>query len=362
MMKTLDMAGDLRGHHVLLRADFDVPITDGSIADVFRTERQKVQLQQLLDAGARVVVIAHITATDSFTSLQSRLEEILDVQFTFLRSPEQLGEFWDGGEPLALLENLRSWPGEEADAEEFAQKLAHGADIFVNNAFAVCHRAHASVAGIARILPSYAGELVVREVQQLASVISAPAEGKVIFVGGAKGATKAPVIRNLIGHAQYIAVGGVVANDILKERGVDIDASQSDANSRELLEGVDIDDTRLLVPEDHVKDNGSIVDIGPQTAQRFADAARSATLAVWNGPMGKFEDERFNAGTRILAEAMAASSGFTVIGGGDTIAAVSACGIPLEKFDFISTGGGAMLAFLAGQAMPGLEALGYTHA
>ena len=360
MMKTLDTAGDLSGKHVLLRADFDVPIADGAIAEDFRILRQQRQIRELLDAGARVVVIAHISAVESFSPLQERIEEILGVKFAFLNSPEHLAEFWESNEPLALLENLRTWPGEEAGDEAFAQSLARGADMFVNNAFAVCHRPHASVVGIARILPAYAGELVVAEVQQLGNVISAPAEGKYIFIGGAKGATKTPVIRNLIGNAEGIAVGGVVANDILKERGVDIDASQSDANAHELLAGVDVNDPRLLVPEDNVNDSGRIVDIGPKTAQRFADVARSAKLAVWNGPMGKFEDERFLGGTRTLAEGFAASTGFTVIGGGDTIAAVAACGIGFEKFGFVSTGGGAMLAFLAGSAMPGLQLLGYT--
>jgi len=362
MMRTIEQAGEVRGKRILMRVDFDVPIADGTITEAFRIERQRAQVHALVGAGARVCMIAHIAAQPSFRSLQPALQDILGMPFRFLGSIDELGEFWAGDEPLALLENLRSWPGEEADDDAFARQLAANADLFVNNAFAVSHRPHASVVGLPRLLPAYAGMLVAEEVRQLERILSAPAEGKAVFIGGAKGATKTPVIRHLINSSETIAVGGVVANDILKVRGEDIDASQVDANAAELLSGVDIRDHRLLVPEDNVRDDGRIMDIGPKTADRFAQVARSAAIAVWNGPMGKFEDPRFLAGSRILAEALAASTGFTVIGGGDTIAAVAACGIPLERFGHVCTGGGAMLAFLAGESLPGLAALDQSDA
>ena len=358
-MKTIDQTSGLIRKRVLMRVDFDVPIADGTIAEAFRIERQRPQLRALLDAGARICMIAHISAQPSFGPLQGRLQDILGVQFRFLPSFDDLNGFWEGNEPLALLENLRTWPGEEAGDEKFSRQLAQGADLFVNNAFAVLHRPHASVVGVSRILPAYAGTLVVDEVRQLERILSAPAQGKAIFIGGAKGATKTPVIRHLIDSSETIAVGGVVANDIMKERGMDIDASQVDANAHELLAGLDINDARLLVPQDNVTDGGRIMDIGPQTAEHFAQVARSAAVAVWNGPMGKFEDPRFLAGSRILAQGLAASTGFTVIGGGDTIAAVAACGIPLDRFGHVCTGGGAMLAFLAGEPLPGLAILDF---
>lgn len=318
-MRTLDQAGDISGKSIFLRADFDVPVTDGVIDEPFRIKRQKECLHWLIDHGAHVVIGAHISAIPSFDPIQGQLQELLDVQF---------------GDRVTLLENLRSDPGEQANDMAYAKRLAQGCDLYVNNAFAVCHRAHASVTLVPTLLPSFAGPLIREEVRQLSEAIDAPAEGKIIFIGGAKVSTKKPVIDFLLNKAQAIAVGGKVANELGP-----------------------VSDTRVHTPSDFVTDDGQQFDIGPETAAAYADLASRASMIVWNGPMGKFEDERYAAGTRILAQAIAGSSARTIIGGGDTIAAVNGCSIDLNQFGFVSTGGGAMLAFLGGLLLPGLAAL-----
>ena len=183
--------------------------------------------------------------------------------------------------------------------------------------------------------------------------------GKIVIIGGAKAETKVPVIKNLINRADFILTGGVVANDILKEKGQDMGSSVVDENSKELLAGLDINDPKLLVPEDFVVFDNKILDIGEKTLQKYADVVSRASVIIWNGPMGLFENPSFAMGTQKIAEAIANSNAYKIIGGGDTISAVSKFKIQNSKFNFISTGGGAMLAFLAGQRLPGLEALGY---
>lgn len=341
MMRTLDQAGDFNGKRVLVRADFDVPVSaDGTIQESYRITCQKENLQYLTERGAQVTLISHISAVPSFEPLLPQITELL-------------------GMAVDVRENLRAHPGEEANNAAFAQSLAEGFDLYINNAFAVCHRTHASVATLPTLLPSYAGLLVQQEVSALEAAVATDAAGKVVFMGGAKASTKVPVIKSLLPKAQNIAVGGVIANDILRERGVDVGTSKVDDDAHELLVGVDVHDDRLVVPDDFVRDGTALLDVGPQSAQRFATLAGKATMIIWNGPMGRFEDERYIGATRTLAEAIASSSAHSVIGGGDTVAALDSLGIGLDRFGFVSTGGGAMLTFLAGQRLPGLEALGY---
>ena len=332
-MRTLDQAGDIRGKTVFVRADFDVPLLRqgfggqaGAIAETFRIERQKPTLEYLLSRGARVVLAAHISAVPSFEPLKPQLQQLLGVTF---------------GTDVVLLENTRQNPGEEANDESFARELIAGCDIYVNNAFAVCHRAHASVVAAARLLPAYAGLLVQEETQRLAKFIDAPAQGKVVYIGGAKASTKIPVIEHLIERAEHMVVGGIAANEILDGK-----------------TDVDTHNPKLHLPTDFVMDDGVARDIGPETARVFSALAMGASLIVWNGPMGRFEDARFMAGTEAIARAIAASGALSIVGGGDTISAVDVLGL-LEKFTFVSTGGGAMLVFLAGTQLPGLKVLGY---
>lgn len=327
-MRTLDQAGDLRGKKVLMRADFDVPLlrqgSEGQavIAEPFRIQRQKETLDYLREHGAQVTLMAHISPSTalgtgsmpSFTPLMAQIQDILG--------------------PITLLENLRSDPGEEANDLAFAKKITEGFDLYVNNAFAVCHRSHASMVTMPTLLPSYAGLLIQEEVGHLQKAIDAPVAGKVIFMGGAKVSTKMPTIEYLLDKAETIAIGGKLANEI-----------SSFAKASE--------DARIHLPTDFASDK---MDIGPETTASFVMLAAAARFIVWNGPMGKFEDERFAAGTNALARAIAASHAEKIIGGGDTVAAVDKLGL-LDRMGFVSTGGGAMLVFLSGQPLPGLNAL-----
>ncbi len=358
-MKTIDDIGDLSGKKVLFRTDLDVPVSsDGVITEDFRIVRQRPTIQYLLAHGARVLMVAHINAVPSFEPLTDQLSALVGTPIRFCKDFSAAEEFWAGDEPLALLENMRQFDAEEKNDDQFARHLVAGCDLYINNAFTECHRPYASVSRVASLVPAYAGPLIVEETTKLSTIMSAPAEGKIIFMGGAKASTKVPVIRHLIGGAQYVVVGGVIANDILKELGTDIGTSRADENSAELLQGLDLHDQRLVIPTDFIKEGDSFMDIGPDSSRAFIELMHGAKLIVWNGPFGKFEDPRFMQGTESIARAIAASGAQTIIGGGDTIAAVNQLGL-LSAYSFVSTGGGAMLAFLSGQRLPGLEALGY---
>jgi phosphoglycerate kinase len=256
------------------------------------------------------------------------------------------------------LDNIRKNDGEKKNDYNFAKQIAEGFDCYINNAFAVSHRNHASVSAITQFLPSYAGPLIESEMTNLQKAIDAPVKGKVVIMGGAKTETKVPVVKNFIDRAERIIIGGVIANDILTVRGYTLHASNVDPNSAELLAELDINDKRLILPVDfkYSPDNDKIWDIGPKSIETFAPYIESAKMIIWNGPVGLFENNQFEFGTKKLAQLIADSGAVKIIGGGDTIEAVDRFGLR-SKFDFISTGGGAMLAFLAGEELPGLEAL-----
>lgn len=361
-MKSVRDIPDIRGAPVLLRADFDVPVDEhGHVHEEFRIVKQKENLDFLLSRGARVVMVAHISAVESFRPLLPQLKKFLGREIGFADDLTEVHRFVQDAGSLLLLDNIRKWPEEERNDSAFAGELAAGFAAYVNNAFAVCHREHASVATVPFMLPSFAGLLVQAEIAQLRKVMDAPAAGKVVIMGGAKASTKVPVIRHLIANADAVLTGGVIALDIAKVLGNDIGASRVDPDAAELLAGLDLNDQRLHIPEDSVTDNGRILDTGPLTAARYRDIIATASTVIWNGPMGVFEDERYMPGTRAIAEAIVAGSAFSLIGGGDTIAAVHQLGL-MEKFSHVCTGGGAMLAFLANQQLPGLVPLGvYTE-
>lgn len=355
-MKTLRDINSFKDKKALLRVDFDVPILSGKITEVFRIQKQKATIDHLIDGGAKVAMIAHISNIDSFEPVLTQIEEILGRKIVFIQKIEELRQLENGN--LYLLDNIRKWPGEEKNDLKFGEDLASGFDLFVNNAFAVSHRKHASVSAVAKFLPAYAGFVIEEEVSGLSDAVSAPKKGKVIIMGGAKASTKIPVIKNFMDKAEKILLGGVIVNDILKAGGVYINDSVVDENSAELLADIDLTDPRLVIPDDFGKLNGKILDIGPNTTEVYKDFIRRATMVIWNGPLGLFEDDRFALGTNSVAEATALLKVPTIIGGGDTVAAVNKLGL-LDKFSLVSTGGGAMLEFLAGKKLPGLEALGY---
>ncbi len=360
-MKSLREA-DLKDKKVLLRVDFDVPVSDkGQIEEAFRIKKQKETLDYLVGHGAKVIMVAHISdqsVGQSFSALMPQLHVLLGYEINFLKTVPEIGTYLENYAGPALLDNIRKFPGETENDSGLALSLSKGFDIYVNNDFAVSHREHASVSAIAKLLPSYAGFTIEEEVAHLSGVINSPKEGKVIVIGGAKAESKIPVIKNFISKADKILIGGVVANDMLKERGMDIGASIADENSKELLSGLDLNSPILTLPKDFVISEKKILDIGAETEKEYTETINGASMVIWNGPMGLFEKAEFAHGTKAVAEAMVSSKAKKIIGGGDTITAVDALGL-LGKFDFVSTGGGAMLAFLAGEKLPGLEALSY---
>jgi len=365
-MKTIAELTDLKNKKVLMRADFDVPLLRSSgaleeqavITESFRIEKQKETIDYLLDSGAAVLMVAHISAVDSFSSILPQLTSLLGRKIKFVKDLEGIDNFLKSDQSLGLLENTRTWPGERENDSAFARRLAQGFDAYVNNAFAVCHREHASVVAITQYLPAYAGQLIIKETQELQKAMSASAEGKIVIMGGAKASTKAPVIKSFLPDSEAILVGGVIANDILKAQGKEIGKSIVDDGAAALLSGIDLADPRLIIPKDFIINEEKFLDIGSESVSDFVEKIKNAKLIIWNGPMGLFEDERFMAGTKAVAQAITDSQALSVIGGGDTILAVSKLGL-IHLFSFVSTGGGAMLAFLAGDRLPGLEALSY---
>lgn len=361
---------------VLLRVDFDVPVVDGRIAEDFRIKAQKETIDYLLDNGARVMLISHLghdVSGTSFNSIVEQLGLILGQTLTIVPHVEldSVGALFDKC-PILLLDNLRQDSREVENNDGFAEELSKGFDYYINDAFAAMHRNHASLVAITRHLPSYAGFLVKKEIDNLEQAMGAPMEGKVLVLGGAKISTKIPVIKNFVNKAEKILIGGALANNFFKAQGIKIGASFVDDSV-----APDIRSENIILPRDFItaekeSESGSvklykqlanigsmeaILDIGPETAEEWADIIEQSNMVIWNGPMGFFEHKDFAEGTEIIAEAVVKAER-SIIGGGDTIAAVNIFGL-LDKYTFASTGGGAMLEFLSGNKLLGLEALGY---
>lgn len=360
-MQLLTDISDLHGKKILLRVDFDVPVVAGNIQELYRIQKQRETIEFLLEHNAQIMIAAHISAVDSFRNLIPQLGEILARRIFFIEQLEDIPKFFeeDNGEfDIALLDNIRRWPGEKENAGDFAGLLAGNFDLYVNNAFAVCHRNHASVSAITHLLPSYAGFLIQKETSELKKVMDAPAEGKLVIMGGSKASTKIPVIKNLLSRSEAILVGGVIANDILFVKGQDIGDSVHDQDADVLLQEIDLTNEKLITPTDFIIEAGKFLDIGEDSVQKFIEMIKTAKTVIWNGPMGMAEDPRFVHGTEAIAQAVIDSGALSVLGGGDTIAAIHRLDL-IDKFGFVSTGGGAMLAFLAGDKLPGLTALKY---
>lgn len=330
---------ELYGKKVLLRVDFNVPVTDGKILEFYRISAVKETLDYLLSHGAIITLLSHITAVDSFEPLLGQIKTIL------------------GTENFSLYENVRKYKGEEDNNEEFAKELAKPFDIYVNDAFSVSHRKHTSIVAITKFLPSYAGFLLVKEIENLSKAIKLPKEGKTLILGGAKIDTKFPVIKNFIDKAENILVGGAIANVFLKAKGVDIKKSLTDDNflgyAKDLLK-----EENLIIPDDYTVSNDMILDIGQKTVDKFIKTISGSKMIIWNGPLGKAEVSEFARSSQKVAQAIVDSHTFSIAGGGDTVAFLEKEGL-IDKFNYVSTGGGAMLEFLAGKKLPGLIALGY---
>ncbi|MBW2493383.1 MAG: phosphoglycerate kinase [Deltaproteobacteria bacterium] len=389
-VQTLDdlLARGVRGQRVFVRSDLNVPLRDGAVADDSRLCASLPTLRRLCEAGARVIVASHLgrpkgerVATLSLRPVAARLAQLLGAGVAFCDEcvGEQPREAIDelGAGRLLLLENLRFYAGEERNDPDFAKALAALADVYVNDAFGTAHRAHASTEGMtAHFDRVAAGDLLNSELRHL-QVIREPNRPLLVILGGAKVSDKLSVLEALAPHADVLAIGGAMAYTFI--------AANGGATGKSLVEPDRFDAAlavqraardagrRLLLPSDHVvadrfeadaparvvaeiPDGALGLDIGPETAKRYAAEARNARTIFWNGPMGVFEMEAFAAGTRTVAAAVGDSPATSVVGGGDSLAAIHQLGLA-DRIDHLSTGGGASLEFVQGLTLPGVAAL-----
>jgi phosphoglycerate kinase len=349
---------DPSGRRVLVRTDFNVPITDGQIDDDLRITAAMPTIEWLQEKGATVVCASHL----------GRPKGKPDERYSMAPVRRRLEELAPGVE---LMENLRFDPGEEANDPDFVRRLVDGCDLYVNDAFGASHRAHASIVGPPTELPSAAGRLLAREVEVLGGLLESPEKPFVAILGGSKVSDKLGVIKSLLDKVDVLAIGGAMCFTFFLAKGQAVGDSLVEADwvdaCKELLES----GTKILIPDDvvamgpdeevevftgDIPDGWKGLDIGPESIRRFVEPLGDAGTVLWNGPMGMFEDERFQKGTVDVAEAVAESPGFTVVGGGDSAAAVAKFGFD-SKVDHVSTGGGAALELLEQGDLPGLEAL-----
>jgi phosphoglycerate kinase len=378
---------DVQGKKVLVRVDFNVPIKDGQVGDDTRIRAALPTIEYLLDRGAAVILCSHLGRPKggvqpefSLRPVAEHLGQLIDKPVKF--SEETIGpaaekaaaELKPGD--VLVLENTRFYPGETKNDPEMARQLSALADLYVNDAFGSAHRAHASTEGVAKYLPAVAGYLLEKEIRYLGQAIANPARPFIAILGGAKISDKIGVIRNLLKKAEQVLIGGGMANTFFKAQGYPIGESlvedEALETAKELLaEGgnrlrlpVDVviadrfenDAERRIMSMGPVPDGWRILDVGPQTVDSFGRIIDEAGTIVWNGPMGVFEFPRFSEGTFGIARAIASSEATSIIGGGDSIAAVQEAGVA-EKITHISTGGGASLEMLEGLVLPGLAAL-----
>jgi phosphoglycerate kinase len=378
----------VRGQRVFLRSDLNVPLERGRIRDDTRIRASLPTLRRLLAAGARVILTSHLgrpkgrcVAEMSLRPVAPRLAELLGTGVAFCSDcvgewpARAVSELGDG--QLILLENLRFHAGEERNDPDFAQALADLADVYVNDAFGTAHRAHASTVGVAKRLPRRAaGDLMIAELRHL-QVVREPLRPLLVLLGGAKVSDKIAVLDALAPHAEVLAIGGAMTYTFLAAQGKPVGDSLYEADriedARRVARAARDSGRRLLLPTDHVvarspepgaatrivreiPDGWVGLDIGPETAQTYVEEAERSKTIFWNGPLGMFELEAFAEGTRTVAAGLARCGGTTVIGGGDSLAAVNQLGLG-DRIDHLSTGGGASLEFVQGLTLPGVAAL-----
>jgi len=383
LLKDMDVAKK----RVLVRVDFNVSLGDsGQVLDDFRLRSTLPTIQYLKKQGAKIILMAHLGRPDGqvkpefgLAPVKAHLEKLLGE--TVGLAPDCVGEEvaamvqkLSGGEIL-LLENLRFHAEEEKNDADFAKQLASLGDVCVNDAFGVSHRAHASVEAITQFLPSCAGFLLAKEIENLARARDRAEHPLCVIIGGAKISTKLKLIQSFLGKAENIILGGALANTVLRAKGVAIGQSMVEDIEAKELGKLEITSSKIHLPPDallcpdkensalcrvgpvgKIEPNEMILDIGPDSEKLFSNIIGQAKMVIWNGPMGLFEKEAFAGGTLAVAKAIADSGAFSIIGGGETVALLEEKQL-VDKFSFVSTGGGAMMEFLSGDKLPGLEAL-----
>lgn len=381
---------ELKGKRVLCRVDFNVPISDGEISDDTRIRAALPTIQYLIDQGARVILTSHLGRPGGEAVDELRLDPVAQHLSNLLGQPvlkaddvysqEVVNEVnsLDNGQVI-LLENVRFHPGEKKNDAELAKQLASLADVYVNDAFGAAHRAHASTEGVAHHLPAVSGFLLEKELEVLGQALENPERPFTAIIGGAKVKDKIGVIDHLLDKVDHLLIGGGLSYTFIKALGHEVGQSLLEEDkidlAKEFMEkakekGVSLhlpvdavvaddfskDANTKVVPIDQIPADWEALDAGPDTVKKYSDIIKDSKLIIWNGPMGVFEYEAFSNGTKGVAEALAQTEGYTVIGGGDSASAVEKFGYG-EKMDHISTGGGASLEFMEGKVLPGVAAL-----
>jgi phosphoglycerate kinase len=389
--RTLDDLGDVRGKRALVRVDLNVPMQDGVVTDDTRLRATLPTVTELADKGAIVLLLAHFgrpkgeRRPDMSLALITRpYEHVLGRPVRFIGEWDEAAVATLAPGDVAILENTRFDPGEEANDPDFARQLAALGDFYVDDAFSAAHRAHASTEGVAHLLPAYAGRAMEAELKALEAALGHPERPVAAVVGGAKVSTKLEVLRHLVGKVDHLIIGGGMANTFLAARGIGVGKSLAEhdlaATAEDILEAADKAHCTVHLPYDvvvarelaanppslrtcnvhEVAPDEMILDIGPAATEALADVLKTCRTLVWNGPLGAFETPPFDAATLALARTAAAltqeGSLVSVAGGGDTVAALNQAGVA-DAFTFVSTAGGAFLEWMEGKPLPGVEAL-----
>lgn len=384
-LRTIDNL-DVRGKYVLLRDDFNVQIVDGKITDAFRVEQSMPTINALKNAGARIAIVAHLGRPKGVRNMEYSLAPVAEYMHIPLipdcLDKDFLPKMKDGD--VVLLENVRFYDGEEKNDSDFVKKLADGFDLFVNDAFAVSHRAHASTVGVTEFLPSYAGKLLAYEIENLSAVMDNPKRPLVAIVAGAKISTKIGVLKSLARLADKLIIGGALGTTFNYATGANVGNSLYEPDQKdtalEILEYGRENGCEILIPLDkgvapefsrdakridktfdEIEPNDVILDAGALTTARDVDVIKSAATVIWNGTVGMTEWEpTWSVGSfeiaRAIAEETRGGKLTSIVGGGDTVAALQACGVK-DDISYVSTGGGAFLEFIEGRNLPGISVL-----